>query len=141
MLVCLGTLLADASSLADAVAQIVELCAVDLAVTDNLELGDLRGVHREGTLDADTEADLADREGLACACAAHADDVALEDLNTLAVAFLDAVVNLHIVADEDLRNVFADLLTLDSADVVHIRSLSLEVPTLLRTTHRFTHKM
>ena len=47
------------------------------------------------------------------------DDVALEDLDTLAVAFLDAVMNLHVVADVELRQVLFDLLLFDSADDVH----------------------
>ena len=39
------------------------------------------------------------------------------------VAFLDAIVNLDVVADADLRDVLADLLALDCADVVHFNSL------------------
>ncbi len=53
---------------------------------------------------------------------AHADDIALEDLDALAVALLDAVVNLDVVADANLRDVLADLLALDGADVVHFCS-------------------
>ena len=74
---------------------------------------------REGTLDAAAEGDLADGEGLASALAAHADDVALEDLLTLTVALDDAIVNLDVVANLDRGDVLANLLTLDSADVVH----------------------
>ena len=82
-------------------------------MTDNLELGDLGAVKREGTLDTDAEGKLADGEGLAGGAAAHADDVALEDLDTLAVAFLDAIMHLDVVANADLRNVLTDLLALD----------------------------
>ena len=39
--------------------------------------------------------------------AGHAVDVALEDLDALAVAFLNAVVNLDVVGDANLRNVLA----------------------------------
>ena len=113
------------SSLADAVAEVVELGATDGTVADNLELGDLGAVKREGALDADAEGDLADSEGLAGTLAAHADDVALEDLLTLTVALDDAVVNLDVVARANLGDVLADLLTLDGADVVHSCSLSL----------------
>ena len=89
-------------------------------MTDDLELGDLGAVEGEGALDADAEADLANGEGLACARAAQADDVTLEDLLALAVALLDAVVHLDVVADQHLRDVLADLLALDCADVVHV---------------------
>ena len=74
----------------------------------------------EGTLDTDAEGDLADGEGLTGGATAHADDVALEDLDALAVAFLDAIVNLDVVANADLRDVLADVLTLNCADVIHL---------------------
>lgn len=122
-------LLGDAGSLAHLVAQVVELGATDLTVTHDLELGDLRGVNREGTLDADAIGDLADREGLARTGTLETDDVALEDLDALAITLLDAVVHLDVVADQDARHVLADLLTLDCADVIHDRFLTLlEVP-------------
>ena len=88
-------------------------------MTDDLKLRDLGAVQGESTLNANAKAHLADGEGLACASAAHADDVALEDLLTLALAFLNAVVNLHVVADDDRGDVLTDLLALDCADVVH----------------------
>ena len=93
-----------------------------VTVTDDLEVGNLRAVKREGALDADAEADLADGEGLAGASAAHADDVALEDLLTRAVTLGNAVVNLDVVANLDRGDVLANLLTLDGANVVHALS-------------------
>ena len=63
-------------------------------MTDDLELADLGRVEREGTLNADAEGHLADGEGLTGALAAHADDVALEQLLAGSVALDDAVVNL-----------------------------------------------
>ena len=71
------------------------------------------------------EADLADGEGLAGTGAAHADDVALEDLLAGAVALDDAVVDLDVVANLDRGDVLANLLTLDGANVIHDLSLSL----------------
>ena len=52
-----------------------------------------------------------------------ANDVALEHLDTLAVAFDDAVVDLHVVAHFEIRDVLLDLLLLDSANDVHLRFL------------------
>ncbi len=98
-------------------------------MTHDLELGDLRGVNREGTLDANTVGDLANGEGLTGASALEADDVTLEALDTLAVAFLTTVEPLDVVAREQARHVLADLLTLDCADVIHVTFLTLlEVP-------------
>ena len=57
-------LLGDASSLAHLVAEVVQLGATDATMTNDLELGDLGAVKREGTLNTDTEGNLADGEGL-----------------------------------------------------------------------------
>ena len=116
----LGALLAKTGSLADAVAEIVELGATDTAVTHDLELSDLGAVQGEGALDADAEGNLADGEGLAGTCTAHADDVTLEDLLALAVALLDAIVNLHVVTNANLRQVLTNLLALNSGNVIHL---------------------
>ena len=48
-----------------------------------------------------------------------ADDVALEHLDTLAVALGDAIVNLHVVAHVELGEVLLDLLLLNSANDIH----------------------
>ena len=92
-------------------------------MTNNLELGDLGAVQRERTLDTNAKGDLADGEGLASTGTAHADNVALKDLDALAIAFLNAVVHLDVVADANLRNVLADLLALNCANVVYVISL------------------
>ena len=88
-------------------------------MTNDLELADLRRVKREGTLDAHAEGNLADGERLTGGATAHADDVALEHLDALAVALLDAVVHLHVVARDDRGDVLTNLLTLDGANVIH----------------------
>ena len=85
----------------------------------DLDLLDLGGVNREGALHADAEGDLANSEGLAVGGTVAADDVALEDLNALAVAFLDSLVDLHMGAHEELGEVLTNLLLLDSANDVH----------------------
>lgn len=45
-----------------AVAEVVQLGATDATMTNDLELGDLGAVKREGTLNTDTEGHLADGE-------------------------------------------------------------------------------
>src|SRR3954469_26043880 len=91
-------LLLDLGLLAPQVAQVVQLRAAHVTAGDDLDVVDHRGVHREGALDADLEADLADREGLAHAVARAADDGALEDLDTGAAALDDVDVHLDGVA-------------------------------------------
>src|SRR5699024_7229953 len=91
-------LLPDAGLLAGEVAQVVQLRAADVAAGDDLDLVDGRGVHGEHALDADAEGHLADAEGLAHAVALATDDVALEDLDTGAVALDDLHVHLDVVA-------------------------------------------
>ena len=100
-------------------AQVVQLCAAHIALTHDLDALDLRGVHGEGALHADGEADLANGERLAIRSALATDDIALEHLDTLAVALGDAVVNLHVVADVELGDVLLDLLLFDGANDIH----------------------
>lgn len=115
----LESLFLDFRSLADLVAKVVQLGATNGTVTDDLNLVDLGRVYREGTLDADGEADLADGEGLTARMTVTTDNVALEDLNTLAVAFLDAIVNLDGVTDVE-RSDFLDLLLFECANDIHV---------------------
>src|SRR5690606_11177241 len=100
-------LLLDAGLLAREVAQVVELGAAHIAAGDDLDLVDGRGVHGEDALHADAEGDLADPEGLADAVALAADDVALEDLDTGAVALDDLHVDLDVVAGAEVGDVVA----------------------------------
>src|SRR6185437_745294 len=72
--------LADARPLADAVAQVVELCAAHVAAGRDLDALDLRRVQRERALHADAERLLAHREGLADADALTFDRDTLEHL-------------------------------------------------------------
>src|SRR3954469_23790446 len=74
-------LLLDLGGLAAQLAEVVQLRPADVAAGDDLDPLDDRGVHREGALHADAEADLADGESLADAAALTADDDALEDLD------------------------------------------------------------
>src|SRR5258708_3705015 len=98
-------LLLDAGLLATQVAQVVQLGATDVTTGDDLDRLDRRAVEREGPLDTDAVADLADREGLARTTALAADDHALEDLDTAPRAFSDADVHLERVTRAERRGV------------------------------------
>ena len=116
--VCLGAgvaALAHASSLADALAQVVELRAPHVAAGRDVDLLDLRRVHRERALDADAEGLLADREGLARSVALALDDHALEDLRTTTRPFDDLEVDADAVAGPELGHA-AQLRALEAVD-------------------------
>ena len=69
MIELVKSLFLDLGSLTNLVTKVVELSAVNVAATSYLDLLDLGGVHGEGTLNANAEADLADGEGLAAGVA------------------------------------------------------------------------
>src|SRR3954452_18385398 len=96
--------LADARGLADAVAQVVELRAPDVAAGGDLDLLDLRRVHGERALHADAERLLADGERLAHAVALALDHHALEDLRTATRALDDLEVDADAVARVEAGN-------------------------------------
>ena len=87
-------------------AQIVQLGAANLTVAHNLELRDVRGVYREGFLDAYTVGNTADGNRLVNAGVLLGNDDAFENLNTLTVAFLDLRVYLYGIADLEFRYLF-----------------------------------
>src|SRR2546428_7760708 len=99
-----GAQLADAGLLADLLAQVVELRAVDVADRGDLDLVDLRRVERERALDADAERLLADRERLVHASALALENDALEDLDAAALALDHLEVNANGVAGLELRH-------------------------------------
>src|SRR4029078_9026146 len=107
--------LAHASSLADALAQVVELRAPHVAAGRHVDLLDLGRVHRERALDADAERLLADRERLARTVALTLDDHALEDLRTTTRPFDDLEVDADAVAGPELGHA-AQLRALEAAD-------------------------
>ena len=107
--------LADAGALADALAQVVELRAPHVAAGGDLDLLDLRRVHRERALDADAEGLLADGEGLAGAVALALDDDALEDLRTATRALDDLEVDADAVAGLEVGDA-AQLRALEAVD-------------------------
>ncbi|MBG9885273.1 hypothetical protein ABE10_01455, partial [Bacillus toyonensis] len=84
-------------------------------------------VHREGSLHAHLEADLADGEGLADTVALAADDDALEDLDARTSALGDVHVHLDGVTGEELGDVGTERSRVDGVEDLHDR-LSLHSP-------------
>jgi hypothetical protein len=101
--------LPDPGSLATQRAEVVQLGAANPSAGNDLDLVDSRCVHREGPLDADAVADLADGERLAGAAALPPDHHALEDLDPGPVTFLDVNVHLESVARPETGDVGSDL--------------------------------
>ena len=102
-----------------AAAQLVQLGAANLTVAHNLELRDVRGVYREGLLDAYTVGNTADGNRLVNAGVLLGNDDAFENLNTLTVAFLDLRVYLYGIADLEFRQVALELLLGQYFDQIH----------------------
>src|SRR5829696_1836519 len=115
-------LLLDLGGLAAEVTEVVQLRPADVAAGEDLDLLDDRGVHREGALDTDAEAHLADGEGLADAAALTADDDALEDLDARAVALDHAHVHLHGVPGAEVGDVAAQRVGVECVQGVHVGS-------------------
>lgn len=130
-------LLFDLRGLAHLIAQVVELGATNLTATGDLDLLDLGRVHRERALNTHREADLADRECLTGGFAMAADDITLKDLDPLAVALSDPVVNLYVVTRAEIRHVLLDVLGLYRAYDVHsyprLSSIMLSIHSCVKT--------
>jgi len=100
----------DLCALTNTVAEVVQLSASDLTVTDNFYLVYVRAVKREGLFYADTVGNTSYGKGFGNAAAALSDNGTFVNLNTFAVAFLDSVVNLNGVTDLKNRSVLLELL-------------------------------
>src|SRR5256714_6750010 len=98
-------LLLDLGLLAAQVTQVVELGAAHVAPGHDLDPVQRRAVDREGPLDPDPEADLANREGLPQAGTLAPDDDAVEDLDPGTVALDDPCMDLERVAGAEIRDV------------------------------------
>ena len=87
---------------------------------------DVGRVHREGTLNTDTEGHLTDGEGLANAAILATDYDTFEDLHTGLVTFDNLHVNVKGIAGTEIRNIIAQLCCIDRVKNVHQKSLFLE---------------
>src|SRR6187431_1499754 len=102
-------LLADARLLTAKAAEVVQLGATNVATAHELDVVDGRSVHGERALNANTERDLAHREGGADALTLATDDNALEDLDAGTGTLDDLDVHLDGVARAERGNVVAEL--------------------------------
>lgn len=105
-------------SLADAVTEVMELGAADLAAVDHFDLGDAGGVKGEHTLDTLTVRYLADSEGSVDFGATAGNDQAFENLNTLLAAFDNTAMHLDPVTDVEIH-VLLKLFLFDFINDVH----------------------
>jgi hypothetical protein len=76
-------------------------------------------MNREGSLNAYTEADLADSECFLKTAALTTDDSALEQLDALAIAFNNSDMHLERVTGGELGHVVTEALGVDQIDGVH----------------------
>src|ERR1700729_3960683 len=107
--------LAHAGTLADAVAQVVELGPSHIAAGGHLDALDLGGVHGEHALDPYAKRLLAHREGLASSMALTLDDHTLEHLDTATGTLDDLEVDAHAIAWPEVGDA-AQLLALNAFD-------------------------
>ena len=98
-------LIANTRGLARKIAKIKKPRASDDAFAHDFDLLDARRMAQENALDTDAEAHLAHGEGAARTRPVPFDDNPLEHLRTFLVAFDDAIVNPHAVADAKIRKV------------------------------------
>lgn len=111
--------LLDLGALSYSVAEVVQLGASYLADSCHNDLFDVRGVKREGLLDADTVGNTSYGECLGDSAAVLCDNGSLEDLGTGTLALDDAAVDLDVVAYVENGNVLLELLTCKSLDNIH----------------------
>ena len=102
--------LLDLCSLAEAIAQVVQLCTANLALADSLDHCNVGRMQGENLLAADAVRNTTNGDGLSDTAVLTGDDGAFENLNTLARAFLDAYMNADGVADLCFGNFFLHVL-------------------------------
>ncbi len=95
--------------LAGEVTEIIKPRPTHDAVLHDFQLIDVRAVRCKDSLDADAEANFADREGRADTRATIANHNALEDLDAFFFAFNDLVVHTHGVTDAYWIEILSDL--------------------------------
>ena len=101
----------NAGGLAAERAEVVELGAADASLVNDFNQADRRGMRRENALDADAEADAANREARPRVRAALLDDHALELLDAFLIAFgfLQSDVDANGIARAEGRQVLSHL--------------------------------
>jgi hypothetical protein len=117
-------LLLDLRLLAAKATEVVQLGATNSTAADDLDVVNDRGVHGEGTLNANLKADLTNAERLADAFTGAADDNTLEDLDAGAGAFNDIDVNLDGVTCPKIGDVVPEGCCIEVVKNVHVLLLS-----------------
>ena len=115
----LSELLLDLGALAHAATQVVQLRTPDSAVANHLDRGNRGRVDGEDLLHAHAVRDAADGDGLLDAAVLLGDHSALEGLDALALAFLDANGDPNGVTDLELGPVLFDHALGDDLHCVH----------------------
>lgn len=120
--------------LTGAVAEVVQLRAADFAVALHFHLGELRGVDRKRPLDSFAGDDSADREVLVHAGAATGDDDAVENLDTLFVAFQNSLMDINGIANFKSDRLFTETRLFSGEDefVTHGKGSIRAVPLWMR---------
>ena len=96
----------DLGSLADSVAQVEQLCASYLTVTDNFDTCNVGRVDRESLFDTATVGNTSYGECLGDAATALSDNGSVKKLDSLTVAFLNTAGNTNGVAHFEFRKSF-----------------------------------
>ena len=112
-------LLLDLGSLAQTVAQVVELSSADLTVTDSLDLDDVRRMDGENLFAADAVGDTTNGEGFLNTAVLLGDNGALENLNSFTGTFLDFDMNANGVTDVNFGQFFLHVLAGKSLNEIH----------------------
>lgn len=106
-------------TLADTLAEVMELRTADLAFGDDLDFCNPRSMEREHPLDTFTVRDFPNGESGVDTSAAFGNDDTRKDLDTLFAPFDNAAVHLDRVSDIEFCNVLLELLLLDFFDDIH----------------------
>ncbi len=82
-------ILFDLCRLTDTITQIVKLRTANLTLTDDLDLGNMRGMDRENLLHANAKGHTTNRDGFLDATMLFRNDSTLKYLNSLARSFFN----------------------------------------------------
>ena len=112
----------DPGSLACSFSHVIELGSSNVALANELDLLNERRMKRESLFYANAGRDSSDSEGLADAAVLLLEHIALEDLDSFSVAFLDLDVYLNGIAYGKLRNIVLFIFLSDGLYEIHFVS-------------------
>lgn len=111
----------EQGALANALTEIMQLCAADFAFVGDFNLRDTRRVKREYAFDTFAIGNFADGKSGVDAAATLCDDEASKDLDTLLTSFDNPAMNFDGVSDVERGEVGFELLLFDFPDNIHGR--------------------